>query len=340
MQTAILIPAYRPTPTLVDLVAALRAETAVPILIVDDGSGPDYAQVFTDCASFPGVEVRRNAVNLGKGMALKHGFNHLLVAQPAIEAFVTADADGQHRPKDILAVAAACDARSLVLGVRAFDGAVPLKSRVGNAISRQVYRFAAGIRLSDTQTGLRGVPRRLAELCLSIRSNRYEFETEQLVTAKNEGFGFKEVAIDTIYLDNNRGTHFHPLRDSFRIYFVLIRYTAASLSTAVIDFIVFALLSMAGVGIMGANLGARTVAVFVQFYLLKRFVFKAPGSLLRLVVFVAYVAVMGFVSAAAQIQIADLLPVGITGAKIIVESLLFVLNFLFLRDLLFVRRPR
>jgi putative flippase GtrA len=339
MSFLVLIPAYRPTSALVELVNALRASTDAPILVIDDGSGPAFADVFAECLLVPGVEVGRNAVNLGKGAAVKHGLNRGLLAVPRVESFVTADADGQHRPQDVLAVAAAHDARSIVLGTRAFDAAVPLKSRIGNVVSRHLYRLIAGIALSDTQTGLRSIPRRLAEKSLPIRSNRYEFETEQLIVAQREGFDFKEVRIDTVYVDDNRGTHFHPILDSFRIYFVLLRYAAASLSTAAVDLAVFLMLTAAGTGLLTANLGARAIALVVQFYLLRSFVFRTDGGLVRFIAFVLYVAVMGFVSAAVQMQLSAHTGIGAVAAKILVESVLFMLNFVFLREFLFVRRP-
>src|SRR5205823_2503030 len=126
-----------------------------------------------------------------------------------------------------------------VLGSRDFKRDVPLRSKLGNIISRYVYRFLIGLNLSDTQTGLRGIPRRLMELSLGIRSNRYEFETEQIITAKAANFKFREVPIRTVYIDHNRGSHFNPILDSFRIYFVLLRYAISSLATALADFLTF-----------------------------------------------------------------------------------------------------
>lgn len=338
MDFVIIVPAYKPTSALVELLSSLREATDVPILVIDDGSGPDFGDIFERCVAIPRVSQVRNAINLGKGAALKHGLNHALLAHPSAQSFVTADADGQHRPRDILAVAAACEPDAMVLGARAFDRDVPLKSKIGNTISRFLYRLISGISLRDTQTGLRGLPRRLAEQCLPIRSNRYEFETEQLIIAKREGFRFKEIGIETVYLDDNRGTHFDPILDSFRIYFVLLRYTTASITTALVDFAMFTILMASGAEVVTANLGGRAIALLVQYYLLQSFVFKVRGGIMRFVFFVLYVAVMGFVSSAVQLQLSAHTGVGIFAAKIVIETILFVLNFLFLRDLLFVRK--
>lgn len=337
MSFVIIIPAYKPTGDLPRLLTELRALTDVPIIIVDDGGGSAYADIFDACVTAPNVTLLRNAVNLGKGAALKHGLNHALLTFPEATAFVTADADGQHRPADILAVAIAATPEALVLGSRTFASDVPLKSKFGNIVSRHVYRIVAGIGVSDTQTGLRAISRRLAELSLAIRANRYEFETEQLIVARREGIAFREVPIETVYVDNNRGTHFNPLRDSLRIYFALLRYAASSIATTIVDLVVFVMLIGGGAGILWANLGSRAAAILLQFYLVKNFVFKSEGGLVRFALFAAYVWGMGLISAALQIQFADLTGARPIVAKVTVDAVLFVFNFVFLRQILFRR---
>src|SRR4051794_27402957 len=131
---AVVIPAYRPSAGLVDLVRKLTDKRLPAIVIVDDGSGPEFREIFDQAAAFPNVQLLRHAVNLGKGAALKTAFNHVLCTMPDVAGVVTADADGQHHPDDIERVAAALLARpdALVLGARAFDGDVPLRSKIGN----------------------------------------------------------------------------------------------------------------------------------------------------------------------------------------------------------------
>src|SRR5258705_11776083 len=150
--------------------------------------------------------VQMSAVKLVKAAAIKQVMNCIMVNNPGCIGIVTADADGQHSARDILKVASELQARptEAILGCRDFKRDVPLRSKLGNIISRYVYRFLIGLNLSDTQTGLRGIPRPLMELSLSIRSNRYEFETEQIITAKAANFKFREVPIQTVYIDDNR----------------------------------------------------------------------------------------------------------------------------------------
>jgi putative flippase GtrA len=283
--------------------------------------------------------VLRNAVNLGKGAALKHGFNYILVHFPEAQWIITADADGQHDPDDILSVANGAEQGSLVLGSREFGPDVPLRSKLGNVVSRHVYGLLTGIRLRDTQTSLRSIPRKLAELCLTVRSNRYEFETEQLVRAKNCGFGFKELPIKTVYIEDNRDSHFNPIVDSFRIYFVLFRYVGSSIAAVLTDLVLFQILVPQGVSVLVANMVGLGAAIAVQYLLLRQFVFKASragaGTFLA---FVLYAVASRFVSTAVQTELLRLFPVAPLGAKIVSDLAIFLVNFLFLRDLVFGSR--
>jgi len=96
----LLIPAFRPSEKLPALITSLIRQdhgSVLPaILVVDDGSGPEFAAIFGQLEEHPQVVVLRHAVNLGKCAALKTRFNHCLLASPDAVGVVTADADGQH----------------------------------------------------------------------------------------------------------------------------------------------------------------------------------------------------------------------------------------------------
>ncbi len=332
-----LIPSYQPGGLFCELLEEIRKSDPAPIIVVDDGSGPAYRELFERAGRVPGTTVLRNAVNLGKGAALKHGMNHVLVNHPDCVGMVTADADGQHATSDILKVANELRAQpnDAVFGSRDFKRDVPLRSRIGNIISRYVYRFLIGLNLSDTQTGLRGIPRRLAELSLGIRANRYEFETEQIITAKTAGIKFREVPIRTVYIDDNIGSHFNPVLDSFRIYFVLLRYALSSIATALTDFLVFYILTANGMAVLSANMSARAFALWIQFMLLKKYVFKSKAGLSIFGAYVAYVFFSGYVSSVMQGQFALHLVNSLLLAKVAVELVIWIFNFMFLRDIIF-----
>ena len=230
-----IVPAYNPDEALLRLVDALRGR--LPVLVVDDGS--EDASVFERLPGGEGVTVLTHAANRGKGAALKTAFRHVVEHRPDAAGVVTVDADGQHLPADALKVAArlgeSIAAGSVVLGVRRFDGAVAMRSRLGNQLTRGVVRALLGIRLSDTQTGLRGIPATLLPSLIDIPLDRYEFETEMLRTIGEARLDFEEIPIRTVYFESNRGSHFHPLLDSMRIYRVLLRHVPARATALAAD---------------------------------------------------------------------------------------------------------
>lgn len=336
----IVIPAFNPGQRLVRLLGDLTEAVGCRIVVINDGSGPSAHPIFDAAAAINNVTVLSNAMNLGKGAALKYGINYALTNFENVSGIVTADADGQHTVKDIAAVAAELRSNptSLVLGARVFGPQTPLRSKLGNEASRAIYRIVLGLRLKDTQTGLRGLPLSFARASLAIRSNRYEFETEQLSLAAGEGIGFREVQIETIYEDNNASSHFNPIFDSARIYFVVLRYALSSIATTLVDLIAFFLLSPMLGSVIWSNLASRAIAIGVQYLLLQSFVFRSYSGIWRFVLFVGYVALTGLVSGTLQSELSAFSGLGIMSAKVLVETLIFIFNFLFLRDIMFSRR--
>ncbi len=227
MKPWILIPAYHPDEKLLHLLESLHAADLRKILVVNDGSGLDCDGIFSEIRRrWSSVTVLAHETNRGKGGALKTAFRYLLEhADSSSQGAVTADADGQHTVPDIRCVMDEMERapEALVLGVRMFEGRVPLRSAFGNRLTRFLLRLLYGVRIPDTQTGLRGIPRAMMERCLEIPSNRYEFELDMLLAAVSGGIEIRSVPIRTIYIDNNASSRFHPLRDSARIYSVLFR---------------------------------------------------------------------------------------------------------------------
>ena len=212
-QIPVLVPSYKPGEALEILIRELLDRDFEMIVVVNDGSGPEFDEIFARVARSPRVHLVEHGVNLGKGAALKTGLNYALVKCRNLHGVVTADGDGQHHPDDIVKVAEALppDGNALVLGVRGFSGQVPLRSRLGNDITRGLMRTLVGQKLADTQTGLRGIPSHLIPHLLRMTSAGYEFELDMLLACKHQGFPVKQVPIRTIYLGNNESSHFHPI---------------------------------------------------------------------------------------------------------------------------------
>lgn len=201
-----------------------RAGVVSRFLIVDDGSGPEFTPVFDAVRRHPDVTLVTHAQNQGKGAALKTGFRHVLAEMPDIRGIVTADADGQHAPTDIMALAKVLREHPdhAVIGARVFDPTTPLRSKFGNELTRGVFRLFTGKAVKDTQTGLRGYPISLCRRLLDSSLTGYEFELEALIIAARE-YPVREVPIQTIYIEGNKSSHFNPIKDSARIYSVFFR---------------------------------------------------------------------------------------------------------------------
>jgi len=275
---ALLIPAKEPEARLVELAGTLSSSGFGLVLILDDGSSAASRPVF-DALQPLHLRLLRHAVNLGKGRALKTLFNCVLDEYPDILGVVTADADGQHTVADILHVAEALvSSGKPVLGSRTFGAGVPLRSKFGNVLTGYIFAFVTGSKLRDTQTGLRGLPTSLLPELMTLDGEHYEYEMTVLAHLCREGNRPMEVPIATVYIENNRSSHFNPIRDSMRIYFVLARFFASSLVAAGIDYLGFSLAFAATQNILAAVAIGR-LSSLVNFALNKRFVFRSASPL-------------------------------------------------------------
>lgn len=334
-----MIPAFQPGPRLLELISDLLADEGLNLIVVDDGSSAACRSTFETLASRPRVTLLRHATNLGKGQALKTAFNHVLLQRSGdCAGVVTADADGQHLPADIRRLCAALHAQpdALSLGRRELGRDIPWKSAVGNALTRHVFRLVVGARLHDTQSGLRAIPRTLLPELLRIPATGYEFELEMLIAAVRRGVEIVEVPIATIYEEGNRSTHFNPIRDSLRIYFVFLRYAAISLATAGVDFAAFAAAFPVTGNILGSTILARLVAGTFNFYFARTLVFRSRGAAApELVRYVALVAWLMLVSYGLVTVLVIFVGFGVYTAKLTAETSLFLASFALQRFLVF-----
>ena len=337
---AVVIPAYRPEEPLGKVVRGLADAGFRVIVVVDDGSGPGYESVFQSVAQIAGVRVVSHAINLGKGAALKTGLNLALCEFPGLLGVVTVDADGQHKPADVLRVASRLERSpaALVLGARAFAGTVPLRSRLGNTVTRGVVRLLVGEKLRDTQTGLRGIPVGFATSLLRLPSAGYDFELDMLVAARRQGIAIVEEPIETIYEQGNKSSHFNPLVDSMKIYFVLVRFCSVSLLTALLDNIAFYIAYRQGAGVLGGQVAGRCLAVLFNYLMVRWAVFQTRNRHSTTVPrYLTLVVASGAVSYACISLLLNATHIPVLWAKIGVESLLFFVNFAVQRDWVFRR---
>lgn len=245
----VLIPSLSPDERLPRYVEELLKAEYGLILVVDDGSAAEYQPIFDRLAKMDGCHVLHHDVNHGKGQALRTGFEYIL-NHTKIQGIITADADGQHTVPDTLKLTETLsEKKELILGSRDFSGKndqIPSKSRWGNRITSCVFRVLYGQWLPDTQTGLRAFGRELIPAMLKVSGDRFEYEMNQLIFCANQKIPMTAVGIETVYLDDNKSSHFHPVRDSIRIYKLLLgsflRYSAASIISFLLDYLILSLL--------------------------------------------------------------------------------------------------
>ena len=322
---AILIPAYKPDDKLVALTDQLLTHDDLKLVVVDDGSGEAFRPVFE--ALDKRVTLISYPDNKGKGGALKTGIRYIMDHMPECERLVTADADGQHRYADIRRVLDKSEEMpgALVLGSRAFDGDVPLRSRFGNAMTRQVFAIASGVKVRDTQTGLRGFDRDGMRLFVDVPGDRYEYEINMRLTAARAEMPIYEVTIETVYLNDNESSHFNPLKDSLRIYACILKFACSSLICFGIDYVLFQLLRTFIPLTWVSNLLARIVSASVNFMLNKKLVFKGNEKTLPAVLKYAALAVFIYLIDTA---ILALLYEQLGGSRYVVKIISGVLGYL------------
>lgn len=246
----IIIPSYEPDERLCTLLKSLKVVLKNPIIIVNDGSSREYDKFFDEAKEILGEQgiILKHEVNKGKGQALKTAFSYVSENMPSVVGAVTADSDGQHSPECIRKVIDALDENpsSLIMGVRDFDKKnVPKKSRFGNKLTSKVLASASGVKVSDTQTGLRGIPMAFLKELINVKGNRFEFETVMLLESAKK-YPIAEVPIETIYdSKENHQTHFNPFKDSIRIYAIILKrflkFSICSLTSCAIDLIMFSI---------------------------------------------------------------------------------------------------
>lgn len=236
MQRIALIPAYCPEDRMIPLLKELY-ELNFSIVVVDDGSGEAYDEIFDKASAY--ADVRRYENNRGKGEALKYGLNSIKEGFQPPYTVVTADADGQHRVEDIVKV---CETAlqhpdSLVLGRRELDKSTPIKSRIGNGISRVLYHLTTGRKIYETQTGLRAFSNKLLPRFLKLPGHRYEYEIDMILNASD--LDIIETEIQTVYFDNNAASHFRPFADTVSLDKEFIRYKIPSLIAGAAGYLLF-----------------------------------------------------------------------------------------------------
>lgn len=337
----LVIPAYEPSSALVDIVEQLSHHPFRSIVIVDDGSDQKSQTMFDQVAGVERVTLLRHEINRGKGAALKSAFRHICDNDAKhTRCIITLDADGQHKIKDIIAIAHECgtDSDKLVMGIRTFSEDIPLRSRFGNLLTRRVLRWTNKVDLQDTQTGLRCLPLSFAEQTLKIQTERYEFELECILLAKRVNLAIAQHPIQTVYIDDNASSHFRPLLDSLRIYLVFARFLMVSVGSFLLDIALFTLFYYATGHIIISTYAARLLSGSFNFYINKHVVFLSHNRRRYPRESFGYITLAVFIATLSGALVNWLTP--LTGwhatlVKIVVDIQLFIISFLVQRVVVF-----
>ena len=283
---SVVLPSLDPDEKLIAVIDGLLEYGFTDIILVNDGSKQENLHYFTDLAAqHPEIHLLHHEVNKGKGAALKNAFRWFLANRPDGYGVVTVDGDNQHHPAD---TRACCEhmlkTGHTVLGCRDFNQAdVPARSSFGNKTTSAIFKIFVGMTISDTQTGLRAIPRGVLEELVEVYGDRFEYETNMLLAFKTKGIDFDEVKIRTVYIEENKSSHFRVIHDSWRIYKLILahffRYTLSSLTSAVVDTGAYSLLSallpLSGFSLTAAaGVIARIISSLLNFFLNQRLVFQ------------------------------------------------------------------
>lgn len=360
---AIIVPSLNPDEKLRTTVIDLNEAGFDSIIVVNDGSDAEFLHYFDELEKLDFCKRLDHAVNMGKGAALRTAFEYVKENRPDIIGVVTVDSDGQHSVPDVIKCAETllsysapeCTEKSpLILGVRDFSlSGIPPRSVFGNRMTSFLFKILFGLKISDTQTGLRAVSTEYIPYLLKISGNRYEYETNMLLETKTYDIPIKEIPIQTVYIDNNSGSHFHPIRDSVRIYGLILKFLLSSVLSFVVDILLFSV-SLAILKnipspdtkytVMIATVFSRIISSLVNFFTNKKLVFSLQKSkhhaLLR---YYALCIPQMFVSGIIVSILTKLIGNGTflaTFIKIIVDTVLFLINFRIQREWVFSQKDK
>ncbi|MCL2819421.1 MAG: bifunctional glycosyltransferase family 2/GtrA family protein [Oscillospiraceae bacterium] len=342
IKVAIIIPSLEPGNRLIQLLENLHetlkkqenSNILVALIIVDDGSGSEYLHLFNKAQEKYNCIILKHAVNFGKGRALKTAFNYYLLNYLDYHGVVTADSDGQHTAQDIIKciykLSGSCE---LILGCRDFNSKnIPFKSLIGNRLTRSIVYFLCGLKVKDTQTGLRAISTEMIKKVILVSGERFEYEMNMLIECNNSKTKIEEVSIETIYLDKNKGTHFNPLLDSIRIYKTFVKYILSAVSSFLLDIGFFAVILCLTKGIFASyilfsTILARIISSFYNYLVNKNIVFSGKNQKSTFLKYYSLAAVIMLVSGVFTALIFNFSFLNEVSSKILIDTVLFLLSY-------------
>lgn len=354
-ENILIIPSLDPSENFLSLIEKFKNKIAeekinMSIVVVNDGSSENFNNIFEKIKD-KDITVLQHAVNLGKGRALKTAFNYVLNEVKNLKSVVTADSDGQHLIEDIILCLKSSNENenTLILGTRNFkknlttirnEGRVPFRSKLGNRLTSLVFKYLLGLKISDTQTGLRAFSKNQVKDFLKVKGERFEYETNMLIDNKNLGYKFKEIPINTVYIKNNKSSHFNPVRDSITIYLLFFKYIVVSLLSFILDIALFGIFKAFKFTIINATIIARILSSILNYTLNKNKVFKSFNKK-SLIKYYILVIIQMFISGySVKFLHKIFVNKNVIFLKIIIDLIIFIVNYYIQREWVFKRRER
>ncbi|MBD5470231.1 MAG: glycosyltransferase [Lachnospiraceae bacterium] len=247
-KVVIMIPAYNPDEKFLFFLGKLKESGYKKIIVIDDGSVEEKKHFFDEAVENYNCALVSHSINLGQGRAYKSGFNYYLSKTKEeykdTIGIIQCDCDGQHCIEDVNKCLELLNnnPNKFILGVRNFsDKSIPFRSRFGNKCTTFMFKAFCGLDIEDTQTGLKGIPCSFLPDLMETQGERFEYASSVLLETKRKGIEILQFPIETIYINNNETSHFNPLRDSIRIYSLILKYLLSSISAFVVDIIMYSI---------------------------------------------------------------------------------------------------
>ncbi|MDO5381798.1 MAG: bifunctional glycosyltransferase family 2/GtrA family protein [Eubacteriales bacterium] len=348
MKISVIIPSLNPDEKLICVVDSLIGEGFDDIILVNDGSDKEHMWPFEKLSSYSQCTILTHEVNKGKGRGLKTAFEFCMNNRRDCDGVVTVDGDNQHKANDIYnCCRAMVESDKVILGVRDFSGKdVPFKSSFGNNMTSFVFKLLCGLKISDTQTGLRAIPFKYLEDFCQVEGERFEYETNMLLEFNRKSIPFDQVPIETVYIEENASTHFNPIKDSIKIYKVILKYvfkktswkyTLSSLASWVIDNALFNILEFIfaamtlSLRLLLCTGVARVLSSIFNFAVNRNIVFKSDKNIKTTIVkyYILWVCQL-MASYGLVYLVSNVLSLGyvlIAVAKIVIDLGLFVISY-------------
>lgn len=338
----ILIPTLEPDLSILSYVNKIRKFNISDIVIVNDGSSTTFDPIFKELA-LNGNIVLNHSKNLGKGNALKTGFNFISENYKHFDCIVMVDSDGQHDVEDVIRVSEIARRlpHSLTLGVRDFNEAqTPFKSLMGNRFASFIFSALYGKTLADTQTGLRAFGMPLTNFISNIKGERFEYEIQMLIECIKFDIPIETTPIKVIYNNDNEGSHYRPIADSIKILKALssdfMRFFTSSFLSACVDlgiaWFLMDFLQKFNLSIFSrifiATTIARAISTIFNYLINLNFVFKTKQisnkSFIRYLILAILVVILSSIGVYGLYTIFGLSE---KLAKIITDTMLFILSY-------------